>query len=249
MTRIAFIADVHGNLPALESVAADIAARGISHVVNLGDHASGPLWPRETIEFLMGQSWVNISGNHDRQVVFDDPASHGASDQYAFARLTDDQKQWLSALPQTVSIDDGHIVGCHGRPTDDQSYLLETPEHGRLRLATLKEVKTRLGDTNAQVVFCAHSHIPRLVHVQDGIIAVNPGSVGLQAYQIDGLDPHIGETGSPLARYAFLESKGRDWRITFVAVQYDHAAAVRQAAANDRADWAFALRTGYASSD
>ena len=40
-TRIAVIADIHGNLPALEAVAGDIAARGIDRVVNLGDHASG----------------------------------------------------------------------------------------------------------------------------------------------------------------------------------------------------------------
>jgi len=56
MTSIALIADIHGNLPAIEAVAADIAARGISRVVNLGDHVSGPLWPRETIDFLMRQS-------------------------------------------------------------------------------------------------------------------------------------------------------------------------------------------------
>lgn len=249
MTPIALIADIHGNLPAIEAVAADIAARGISRVVNLGDHVSGPLWPRETVDFLMRQSWVSIAGNHDRQIVFDDPARHGASDQYAFARLTDDQKQWLSALPRTISIDDGDIVGCHGTPTDDRTYLLETPENGRLRLASPDEVESRLGDTIAQIVACAHSHMPRLVHAQRRVIAVNPGSVGLQAYQDNDSDPHVSETGSPCARYAFLESQGRHWRATFVTVQYDHAAASRQAAANGRADWAFSLRTGYASSD
>jgi predicted phosphodiesterase len=41
--RLAAIADVHGNLLALEAVLADIAAFGISEVVNLGDHVSGPL--------------------------------------------------------------------------------------------------------------------------------------------------------------------------------------------------------------
>jgi len=153
------------------------------------------------------------------------------------------------ALPQTISVDDGDIVGCHGTPTDDRTYLLETPENGRLRLASPDEVESRLGDTIAQIVACAHSHMPRLVHAQRRVIAVNPGSVGLQAYQDNDSDPHVSETGSPCARYAFLESQGRHWRATFVTVQYDHAAASRQAAANGRADWAFSLRTGYASSD
>jgi hypothetical protein len=76
-----------------------------------------------------------------------------------------------------------------------------------------------------------------------GITVINPGSVGLQAYRADGPDPHVCETGSPLARYALLDSS---WRVTFLAVEYDHAAATRQASVNGRADWAFALRTGYA---
>jgi predicted phosphodiesterase len=41
--KFAAIADVHGNCVALEAVLADIAANGITEVVNLGDHVSGPL--------------------------------------------------------------------------------------------------------------------------------------------------------------------------------------------------------------
>ena len=50
--RIAVIADIHGNLPALEAVLADIARRGADRILNLGDCVSGPLWPRETMELL-----------------------------------------------------------------------------------------------------------------------------------------------------------------------------------------------------
>jgi predicted phosphodiesterase len=249
MTQIAIIADIHGNLPALEAVAADIAAHGIARVVNLGDHASGPLWPCETLEVLMRQSWVSIAGNHDRQVAFDDPASHGASDRYALAQLTSDQKQWLAALPQTTSIDNGDILLCHGTPASDRRYLLETPEDGRLRLASPTEVNVRLEETTSRIVACAHSHIPRLVHARRGVTVVNPGSVGLPAYEDDGPDPHVSETGSPMARYAIIDSKGQPLRVTFVAIQYDFGAAVRKATANGRADWAGALRTGYAARD
>ncbi|HET9269245.1 MAG TPA: hypothetical protein VFO31_13820 [Vicinamibacterales bacterium] len=56
----------------------------------------------------------------------------------------------------------------------------------------------------------------------------------------------VGETGSPLARYARLEFTGRKMAVTFAAVEYDHAGASRQAEANGRPDWAVALRTGYA---
>ena len=44
-----------GNLPALEQVVADIQRRGVERVLNLGDHVSGQLWLKETVQFLMGQ--------------------------------------------------------------------------------------------------------------------------------------------------------------------------------------------------
>ena len=50
--RLAVIADIHGNLPALEAVLADIERRGADRIVNLGDCVSGPLWPRETMDLL-----------------------------------------------------------------------------------------------------------------------------------------------------------------------------------------------------
>jgi len=245
MSTIALIADIHGNLPALEAVAADIATRGVSQVVNLGDHVSGPLWPRETAEFLMRQPWVGIAGNHDRQVAFDDPVTHGPSDRYAFGQLTAEHVGWLRALPAGLMLTEHDMLVCHGTPGDDAEYLLETPEHGGLRLASQVEVAARLGNAAARVIACGHSHIPRLVHLPDGTAIVNPGSVGLPAYTDDGPRPHVSETGSPLARYARLEFTGRKLAVTFVAVEYDHARAARQAEANGRPDWAVSLRTGY----
>ncbi|CEJ09983.1 Calcineurin-like phosphoesterase superfamily domain protein [bacterium YEK0313] len=46
--RLAVIADIHGNVLALDAVLADVAGRGADRIVNLGDCVSGPLWPRET---------------------------------------------------------------------------------------------------------------------------------------------------------------------------------------------------------
>ena len=51
--RLAVIADIHGNLLALDAVLTDIAARGVDLTVNLGDCVSGPLWPAETAARLM----------------------------------------------------------------------------------------------------------------------------------------------------------------------------------------------------
>ena len=245
---LALVADIHGNLPALEAVLADIRARGITDVVNLGDHVSGPLWPRETATLLMQHEWPAVAGNHDRMVAHDDPSSHGPSDAYAFAQLTTAQRVWLAALPARREMSDGALLLCHGIPTDDRRYLLDTPEHGRLRLARPDEIARRLGDVRASLVACGHSHVPRVAQHEHRLL-VNPGSVGLPAYTDDGAHAHVSEVGAPLARYAVVEPAEGMPRIAFVALVYDAAAAAARAETNDRPDWAHALRTGYASRD
>ena len=61
--RLAVISDVHGNLRALEIVLADIRARGVDAMVNLGDCVTSPLWPRETFELLETVSMPTVRGN------------------------------------------------------------------------------------------------------------------------------------------------------------------------------------------
>ena len=97
--RIAVIADIHGNLPALEAVLADIQRRRIDRTIDLGDSVSGPLWPREVCDLLMASSSLVIRGNHDRWVSGPDPASLGPSDRDAHSNLGADHRQWLGALP------------------------------------------------------------------------------------------------------------------------------------------------------
>jgi hypothetical protein len=83
--RIAAIADIHGNLPALEAVLADIQHRDVDRTVNLGGCVSGPLWPREVCNLLMASDDLTIRGNHDRWVSGPDPARMGASSSPATA--------------------------------------------------------------------------------------------------------------------------------------------------------------------
>ena len=85
--RLAVLSDIHGNLPALKVVLADLNARGADMVVNLGDSLSGPLLPRETAEFLMAQPWVHIAGNHERQLLAGGTKPLGPSDRHALSCL------------------------------------------------------------------------------------------------------------------------------------------------------------------
>jgi predicted phosphodiesterase len=47
--KYALISDIHANLPALQSVLADIASRGIDHVFHIGDLVGYGPWPNETV--------------------------------------------------------------------------------------------------------------------------------------------------------------------------------------------------------
>ncbi|HSI52126.1 MAG TPA: metallophosphoesterase family protein [Ideonella sp.] len=261
MSRIAFVSDIHGNLPALEAVAAQIAAAGIHAVVNLGDIASGPLWPRETVRLLMQRDWPTIAGNHERQVLTLPRERMGASDAFAAAQLGEPERAWLAALPPSRWCGE-QVFCCHGTPTDDLQYLLETVVPGfdpadpaprrsvtlGLRAASAAELQVRLAGLVHQplqptLLACGHSHVQRIA-AQGHTLLLNPGSVGLQAYDDVHPHPHWVETGHPQACWALAEHGPAGWQLALMATPYDFEAAARRADENGRGDWADALRTG-----
>ena len=245
--RIALIADIHGNLAALEAVLADLSRRDVEKVVNLGDHASGPLLPAETTRLLMSQSWVHLAGNHERQLLTLDPQRMNLSDAYTIEQLGEEELRWMAGQVPMLSLDDEEILLCHGSPRSDLEYLLETVTESGARLATADEISQRLGDTRARLVACAHTHMPRSVRIKQGKLIVNPGSVGLPAIDDVNPYPHVFETGSPDARYAVVEKRGAEWFCQLISVPYDTSPMVELALRRDREDWASALRTGYVS--
>lgn len=242
--RIAILSDIHGNLGALQAVLEDVARRSVDRIVNLGDSLSGPLLPRETAAFLMRQPWVQLAGNHERQLVDFSPEKRGPSDRYAHARLDEPVFAWMRGLRPAMPLDD-EVLLCHGTPGSDVEYFLETMDPTGVRPASQAEIAARLGAAAAKVVACGHTHVPRIVRSGAGQLLVNPGSVGLQAYEDAHPVYHVVENGSPDARYAIVEKRNGTWSAELIAVPYDHAAASRLAAANGRPDWEAALLTGY----
>lgn len=241
--RIAAIADVHGNLRALEAVLADVATHAPDVVVNLGDCVSGPLQARATAELLMDRAFLTVRGNHDRQLLDRAAAAMGPTDRAADAQLDVRHRAWLAALPATAAV--GEVLLCHGAPADDLTYLLETVGPDGARMAAPEEVAARLGATEQRVVLCGHTHLPRAVRASDGRLVINPGSVGLPAFDDATPHPHVIEAGSPHARYAVIDTGPRP-RVLFACVEYDWTGAAEDAARAGRPDWARALATGYA---
>lgn len=241
--RIAAISDIHGNLPALDAVLADIARRGCDVIVNLGDIVSGPLFPAETAERLMALGLPTIRGNHERQLLEQVPERMGASDAHAHACLAPAQFDWLRALPTSLRLDGG-VQLCHGTPNSDLEYFLEdVGPHGR-HAAAPATVQQRAGGIDAGLILCGHTHTARAMRLDDGRMVVNPGSVGLQAYEWDQPMPHVVEAGSPHARYAIVEHGKHGWSVELHALAYDWEAAARVADQRGQPEWAHALRHG-----
>ena len=246
--KIAAISDIHGNLFALEAVLRDIDRRGVDLTVNLGDILSGPLLPRETADRLMALDLPTLRGNHERQVLVPDPDGMGASDRHAFETITDSQRAWLAALPPVLRVAPDVFL-CHATPDNDVDCYLEDLVDGELRPAPLRRIEERTGACDAALILCGHSHIQRLAHLSSGQVIVNPGSVGIQAYEGHHPSPHTVEIGSPHARYAIAERSAGKWKVDFAALPYDWDEASRLAQQRQRPDWARALRTGFVRAD
>jgi diadenosine tetraphosphatase ApaH/serine/threonine PP2A family protein phosphatase len=238
MTRWAVFSDIHGNLPALEACVADAQCRGCNGFLNLGDILSGPLWPVETAEYCMAQTWPTIAGNHERQLLTLPRESMGPSDRFTAELLREQHRNWLQALPTTLTLD-GMLL-CHGSPRSDVEHLLYDVGGGRLNPRTVGQIREALGGMSAKLTLCGHSHQPGVVDVGGGAHVVNVGSVGLQAYDDDRPEQYRVEVGDPFARYLVVDSMDFER----IAVDYDHHAAARRAEENGRPDWAIALRTG-----
>lgn len=247
VVRIAALSDIHGNLLALDAALADIRRRGVDLTVNLGDILSGPLLPRETADRLMALGLPTIRGNHERQVLSLAPERMGPSDRYALDTITDAQREWIAALPAVLRLTH-EVFMCHATPYNDVDCYLEDLIDGELRPAPLGRIEERTGTCDASLILCGHSHLPRLSALTRGQIIVNPGSVGIQAYEGHDPGPHVVEVGSPHARYAIAESSPQGWRVEFIAVPYDWDAASELAQRRGRSDWVRALRTGYVRS-
>lgn len=242
--RFAAIADVHGNLPALVAVLADIAAFGITDVVNLGDHVSGPLEAARTADLLIARDFPSVRGDQDRILV--ELWQAGGSTRSDFCRLERRHFEWMASQPSTLRYRE-QVLLCHGSPQDDAAFWLDrVVEDGSVRPASIDSIEAGAAGIDAELILCAHTHIPRVVRLRDGRMVVNPGSVGLPGYDGKVSVPYVVEVGTPHACYAILDRTRAGWSTTIRYVPYDGGPMAELARAKGMQVWANAIATGWA---
>ena len=164
--RVAALYDIHGNLPALEAVLAEVEREGFDAIVIGGDIASGPPQPREVVELVRSLPSAHcIRGNADR--LFDEEFAGDEGLAWLLEQLGDELAQWLASLPFQVVLDDTLYV--HATPLDDTTIVTE--------LTTDEKLAGLLRDVEQPRVVAGHTHMQLERRVGDRLF-VNAGSVG-----------------------------------------------------------------------
>jgi putative phosphoesterase len=242
--RVAVLSDIHGNADALQAVLADVKRRSPDAIVNLGDCFSGPLDIVRTHEMLASAGIAaTVRGNHDRALL--NPAAMDGWDRMSAPKVTAVMRDWLGTLPATAVLDD--IFLCHATPQDDTSYWIDAyTDDGIARRADLATVEAKAAGIAQSVMLCGHTHVARMLHLPDGRLIVNPGSVGSPGYVDDApRNARRVSAGTPAASYATLDRVGGSWNASLHLVPYDTAPSIALARSHGAADWEQALATGW----
>ena len=188
--RVAALYDIHGNLPALEAVLADVRAAGVERIVIGGDVIPGPL-PKETLAALRGVEIpaLYLAGNGEREVLAAKaeaesgalPASVREVLRWSAGELDAEAERWIASWPQTRRLEIaglGKVLFCHATPRSDTEIVTRrTPEE------RLLPIFSGMG-TGVSTVVCGHTHMPfdravGTVRTVRTVRMVNAGSVGM----------------------------------------------------------------------
>lgn len=217
--RFAVLSDIHANLSALD--AALDAVGSVDGLWHLGDVVGYGPEPDAVVARLRDREAVGVQGNHDaaalggHQIDWFNPDARRAME-WTRATISPSTREWLAALPATLTIGDSALV--HGSPRDPMWEYVTSMPVARANLAVM----------NARLGIHGHTHRPLAWIEEDGAIEVispsdrsvlelrgrralaNPGSIG---------QPRDGDT-----RASFMIIDTDEDTLTWHRTAYDIAA-------------------------
>ncbi len=214
----AVFSDVHGNLPALEAILADIERRGVAHTFCLGDLVGYGPSPNEVALLVRDAGIPTLMGNYDQGIGFetgdcgcvyktDEQRAEGAASLAWTQRVASDEvKAYLRTLEDhfTLQTPGGEILAVHGSPRRINEYLFED------RPASAMERMAR--EYPYPAILFGHTHVPYARLVGDTVF-VNVGSGGRP------------KDGDWRVCYALVDPSrlgGDEGFVEFVRVPYDY---------------------------
>lgn len=221
-TQFAIISDIHGNLPALEAVLADIDKQGIKDIYCCGDIVGYGANPNECLDIVIGKLKIpTIAGNHDHAAIgivdtkyFNEIAKKAIT--WTEEALTEENRERLQALPMKICIDP--VVFVHSSPRDPEKWKY---------IVTMGDARDNFNYFEGQFCFIGHSHHPFIIEKGEGSIGtpedleiilqpdkrylVNVGSVGQPRDKI------------PKAAYAICDLENE--KLEIIRVDYNIALA------------------------
>lgn len=218
--RIALIADIHGNFTALEAVLAALNKQKIDLIICLGDIATIGPQPRQVIEKLRELNCSCVLGNHESALLNPDH-----EDQYGIAPPLIPALHWCSQLLKSEDLD--YLKSCktslevmmerdislfcfHGSPRSNTEAILATTSH--------EDLSEIFRIQKATVMAGGHSHL-QLARHHNGILIVNPGSVGTPfvSTPAPGMPPRL----LPWAEYGIFEQTNSSMKFELHRLSYD----------------------------
>jgi predicted phosphodiesterase len=201
--RFAVFSDVHGNLPGLEAILADVDRRGLGDVLCLGDLVGYGPFPNEVAAVVRERAIPTLMGNYDQGIGFalgdcgcvyktDEQRREGAvSLAWTDDATTDETRAFLRTLQDRFLLDTpaGELLSVHGSPRRINEYLFEDrPERAMARMAE---------ENPYRAILFGHTHVPYAREVPRGTSSEST------------LFVNVGSAGRP---------KDGDWRVCYVIV-------------------------------
>jgi predicted phosphodiesterase len=213
VSRLAILADIHGNVPAFEAVIEDIARLGVDEVLVAGDLVGRGPQGSAVVRRVRALGWPTLRGNHEgylldfrRGAVPRDWLSLERQEwlaaRWMAAELSIEDAGWLAELP--FSLRPRSAAGLalvHGTPSSENEGLGPWSTDGQLAEAVARGGEPWL--------VCAHTHRAMVRPLAGGRCVVNTGSVGLPFNR------------DRRAQYALLELGAGGWRAELRQVDYD----------------------------
>ena len=238
--KFAVISDIHGNAPALRLALADAAAHGVDGYLLAGDYCISAPWAHEVIALLRQLPNAYIVRGNDESHLDIGPGDDGQfeASRWCMSTLTADDKVWLDALPEELTLDCGGVTI---RIAHSSQAFVGKCLHERFRTSVLpglypdgpiprdvllsdfrrlwekEEFRKYIRSLDTGVYVFGHNHIQSWGDF-DGRVLVNPGSCGLP------LD--CGEFG---AAYSLLTIEPGSVTVEERRIPYDAEALIAQA--------------------